>query len=196
MKLTRGRPKTFNEEEILLLAMQQFWKNGYDNTSLDDLLQAMNIKKSSFYATFKNKEEIFSKALNLYRKNSILYLNTLKEQLGPKEALLFVANEHVEQLKKDGEIKGCLIMNSSKECYKKYTYLSHQLKCEYDFFLDIFREFISLAKESHSINNPLSAKILSGRYSNTLNGLISTINVGADMEHIEDILISLNELLS
>ena len=81
MLKTRGRPKAFNEDEALQLAMNYFWEHGYDNTSLDNLLTAMGIKKSSFYHTFKSKEELFSRCLELYHRDIANQLITLKIKL-------------------------------------------------------------------------------------------------------------------
>lgn len=64
-----------NEDEVLMLAMKLFLKSGYENASLDNLLLAMGIKKSSFYHTFKSKEDVFSAHLNCIESN---ILNILK----------------------------------------------------------------------------------------------------------------------
>jgi len=43
---TCGRPKTFDEIEVLTATIYYFGEHGYDNTSLDNLLKATGIKKS------------------------------------------------------------------------------------------------------------------------------------------------------
>ena len=47
-----ARPREFDEEKALDQAMRLFWTQGYQGTSLHDLLQTMGISKSSFYETF------------------------------------------------------------------------------------------------------------------------------------------------
>ena len=39
-----SRPKKFNPDEALEKAMQVFWHKGYEATSMEDLLTAMNLK--------------------------------------------------------------------------------------------------------------------------------------------------------
>lgn len=61
-----GRPRAFDPDEALEKAMQIFWCQGYEGTSLSDLTEAMGINRPSLYATFGNKEELFVKVLDRY----------------------------------------------------------------------------------------------------------------------------------
>ena len=59
-----GRPKIFNEEEVINKAIDVFWKYGYEASSTEILLEAMGIGKSSFYLEFKGgKRELFERAM-------------------------------------------------------------------------------------------------------------------------------------
>jgi len=191
----RGRPKEFDEQEALTAAMHYFWEHGYDNTSLDNLLSAMGIKKSSFYATFKSKAEIFSRTLELYREQSIQFLRNLKEKVGAKEAMLTLTKLTIQELEETGKVKGCLLVNSGKECYNRYDDLSQQISSEFNFMQNMFIEFIQDAKDKGEIDNPKDAKTIAGRYMNALNGLVVTIQAGATQELIDDLVESLKEIL-
>jgi TetR/AcrR family transcriptional repressor of nem operon len=138
MKQTRGRPKAFDENEVLLLAMNYFWEHGYSNASLDNLLIAMGIKKSSFYHTFRSKEELFSRTLELYRKETSKQLRQLKERIGPKETMIILTTITITELRERGNVKGCLLINSARECYNKYQNLSHQIKIEFNLIHELF----------------------------------------------------------
>ena len=192
---TRGRPKAFDETEALTAAMHYFWEHGYDNTSLDNLLVAMGIKKSSFYATFKSKEAVFSRTLELYRNQSMQFLRNLKEKIGAKEAMLTLTQLTIKELEETGNVRGCLLVNSGKECYNRYENLSKQISTEFNFMQEMFASFIEDAKEKGEIQNPKSAKVIAGRYMNSLNGLIVTIQAGATQDLIDDLVQSLKEIL-
>ncbi len=191
----RGRPKEFDETEALAAAMHYFWEHGYDNTSIDKLLVAMGIKKSSFYATFKSKAEVFSRCLALYRDETSKQLKALKEQIGPKATMLQLTEMTIKELEETGNVKGCLLINSGKECYNRYTDLSHQIKIEFNFVQDLFVSFVKEAQELNEITSTKDARIIAGRYMNTLNGLIVTIQAGATQELIDDLVMSLKEIL-
>ena len=61
-----GRPRSFDEDVALRHATDLFWAKGYAATSLDDLLAAMGVARSSFYATFGSKQKVLWAALALY----------------------------------------------------------------------------------------------------------------------------------
>ena len=194
-KITRGRPKAFDEQEALTAAMHYFWEHGYDNTSLDNLLETMGIKKSSFYATFKSKEEVFSRCIDLYRKQSLDFLDTLKQDIGPKQTLLALTGHTVQELEDFGKVKGCLLINSGQECYNKYPQLSQQVSVEFNTFNKVFTQLVQEAQTLGEIQSKKNASIIAGRYMNTLNGLVVTIQAGATQELIDDVVESLKEIL-
>jgi len=62
-----ARPREFDEAQALTQARDLFWRQGYEATSLADLLQAMAISKSSFYEAFGSKHALFLRALAQYQ---------------------------------------------------------------------------------------------------------------------------------
>jgi len=195
MRTTVGRPKSFDEDEVLALAMNYFWEHGYENSSLDDLLITMGIKKSSFYHAFKNKEDLFSRCLDLYGKTLLNHFETLKNKIGPKATLLALSDGMINELKETGKIRGCLLMNSGKECYNRHSALSHQIGIGLHFLLEACERFVKEAQERGEIYQQKEAKIIAGRYISALNGMIVTIQAGASQELIDDLSANLCELL-
>lgn len=191
----RGRPKTFDETEALTTAMQYFWEHGYDATSVDDLLKVMGIKKSSFYATFKSKEALFSKALQLYREYSLAFLREYRKEHGAKQTMLMLVDSTIEELEKSGNVRGCLLMNSGKECYGRYENLSRQVGREFTYLLTLFVELIAEAKANGEISNPKSPQSIALFYINALNGLVVTIRAGVEKRLIEKLSEEIKEIL-
>jgi TetR/AcrR family transcriptional repressor of nem operon len=194
-KELRGRPKTFDETEALTAAMHYFWDHGYDNTSLDNLLEAMQIKKSSFYSTFKSKEEIFSRTLKLYQEFIEHSLTEMNKQIGPKATLLAIPKFSIQELQETGKIRGCLLVNSSRECYTTYQELEAQINLQFHHMDKLFTALIKEAKEIGEISNSKETNKLKNLYLNTINGLIISIQSGANQETIDDIFESIDELL-
>lgn len=195
MKTTVGRPKSFDEDEVLALAMNYFWEHGYENSSLDELLITMGIKKSSFYHTFKSKEDLFSRCLDFYRKEMVKKMLELKQQVGPKNTILALTDMTLQELKETGKVKGCLIMNSGKECYKRYADLSNQIALEFNFMVEMLNGVVKEAQDKGEIRSKKDAKSIAGRYMSALNGMIVGIQAGASQELINDLSENLRELL-
>ncbi|MGY3138305.1 AcrR family transcriptional regulator [Bradyrhizobium sp. USDA 4501] len=61
-----SRVREFDETEVLDKALQVFWQQGYEGTSLNDLLDATGLTKSSLYAAFGSKEELFHRIVERY----------------------------------------------------------------------------------------------------------------------------------
>lgn len=61
-----GPPKQFDRDEALSRAVDVFWTQGYLGTSIEDLLEAMELSRSSMYATFGDKKALFIEALQVW----------------------------------------------------------------------------------------------------------------------------------
>lgn len=64
-----ARNKQFNENEILDIALNLFWKKGYGATSIQHLEKATGLKRTSLYNAFGNKRSLFMKVLSTYSNN-------------------------------------------------------------------------------------------------------------------------------
>src|SRR5215475_10872604 len=64
-----GRPREFDRQKALQRAMELFWAQGYEGTTLEALQKAMGgITAPSFYAAFGSKEQLFREAIELYNE--------------------------------------------------------------------------------------------------------------------------------
>lgn len=61
-----ARPLSFDRDASLEAAMILFWQRGYQACALPDLLNAMNISRSSLYASFGDKRQLFMECLELF----------------------------------------------------------------------------------------------------------------------------------
>ncbi|WP_299205781.1 TetR/AcrR family transcriptional regulator [uncultured Tateyamaria sp.] len=61
-----GRPRSFDEDEALMAAMNAFWTKGYAATSMKDLTAAMGISGPSIYSAFGDKRELYLKTIDRY----------------------------------------------------------------------------------------------------------------------------------
>ncbi|ARQ67838.1 TetR/AcrR family transcriptional regulator [Streptomyces marincola] len=72
--MATGRPRAFDLEERLDLALDVFWRQGYEGTALSDLTEAMGINRPSLYAAYGNKEALFGKVVDRYLEGPARHL--------------------------------------------------------------------------------------------------------------------------
>ena len=62
----RGRPRKFDEQEVLDRAVAVFRERGYRGASMQVLSAAMGIGEQSIYNAFGTKEQLYAAALGRY----------------------------------------------------------------------------------------------------------------------------------
>lgn len=67
----RGRPRSFDPDEVLDRARAVFWNLGYAATSLDDLATATGLNRPSLYAAFGDKHAMYMAALARTRDEAL-----------------------------------------------------------------------------------------------------------------------------
>ncbi|MEV7425734.1 MULTISPECIES: TetR/AcrR family transcriptional regulator [unclassified Streptomyces] len=108
-----GRPRGFDTDEALERAMRVFWEQGYEGASLTDLTNAMGITRTSMYAAFGNKEELFRKALERYAEGPASYVpRALREPSARQVATAFLDGS-VRATTRPGCPTGCLGVQAS-----------------------------------------------------------------------------------
>ena len=108
-----GRPRGFDADEALERAMRVFWEQGYEGASLTDLTNAMGITRTSMYAAFGNKEDLFRKALERYTEGPASYgARALQEPTARQVATAFL-NGSVRATTRPGCPTGCLGVQGS-----------------------------------------------------------------------------------
>jgi AcrR family transcriptional regulator len=113
---SRGRPRLFDEDSVLDELTSLFWRKGYSQTSMADLVDVSGVHKSSLYSTFGTKEELFAKILRRYFESRMDMMSALVDRAGPG---IEGIHAFLEFLRSDlvsgtGQ-QGCLLVNTSTE---------------------------------------------------------------------------------
>lgn len=111
-----ARPKEFDPAEALGLALGLFWRQGYSATSLDDLLQATGLSKSSLYQSFGSKHALFAAALDRYQAEQLARVREiLARAADAKSAVGALLRSLVRPVSGSEAPLGCLTCNSAVE---------------------------------------------------------------------------------
>ncbi len=111
-----ARPRQFDPEEALAKAMELFWSQGYESTSIQQLVDAMGINRFSLYNTFGDKHSLYLAALDHYRGSvsEVLFRQIESEEDGAQAIRSFFLGQ-VDRFTSKAAVRGCLIANCSAE---------------------------------------------------------------------------------
>ena len=97
-------------------AKDVFTEKGYNGTSMDDLVQATGLSRSSIYDTFGDKHGLFLKTLDQYRCAQLSDLKQLQAKTdSPKKKIRVIFDYVVKDMLSDEDRKGCMLVNASME---------------------------------------------------------------------------------
>jgi len=115
-RATIARPKAFDRDKALIQALQLFWRQGYHATSVEDLVDALHLSRSSLYDTFGDKRRLFLEALTLYSQRVISRTaRTLGEAPTPAAGVQALFDEFAAGVGVDSGARGCFMVNSVAE---------------------------------------------------------------------------------
>ena len=108
-----GRPRSFDVGIALRVAVDLFWQQGFEVTSLETLCQAMGLSRSSFYACFGSKHALLMAAVQRYADDRFASLTecvaTCTDPHDAVHTMLAVIADV------DGGTRGCLFVNTVTE---------------------------------------------------------------------------------
>ncbi|MFD1176513.1 TetR/AcrR family transcriptional regulator [Paenibacillus puldeungensis] len=109
-----ARSKEFEEQAVLDKAMRLFWEQGYEKTSMTDLVEHMGIHRRSLYDTFGDKHQLFLKAIDRFdNKITASLAGGIKRSKTATEALQFIFEFMI--IGEEDSPPGCLMVNSAVE---------------------------------------------------------------------------------
>lgn len=111
-----ARPFEFDKHRIMKKAVNLFWRQGYFNTSAQNIVDELKLSRSSIYNSFKDKRTLFLNALNCYiEKESGELQKLLSELPSEPKSLETILIGVAEANFKHHRPKGCLIVNTAAE---------------------------------------------------------------------------------
>jgi TetR/AcrR family transcriptional regulator, transcriptional repressor for nem operon len=167
-----GRPKLYDEVEVIDKAINVFWDKNYDVASSDELLNVMGIGKSSFYFNFKGgKQELYERTLKRFAEK----LNSKMERgLDKADDTInyikqyFISGANSSILQKD---RGCYYGNALIQLSEKDSKVKTLAASILEDMQRIFTKAIRIAQERGQISRSRSAESLGLHLINFWNGI-------------------------
>jgi TetR/AcrR family transcriptional repressor of nem operon len=182
------RIKKFDKEKVLEAASSVFQNNGYNGASIDELLIATGLSRSSLYDTFTDKHNLYIQSLEFYKnKNSAQIKNINNNNNNGLEKIETLFNRALSHLKNNPNDNGCLLVNAaaemSKQCFKTAQVICNN-KIEIQ---SIFNEWITDAQKEKLIPNDKAVESYSQFLYNALCGLRVLSQSGASEKELYNV---------
>lgn len=179
-----ARSKEFDIDDVLLKAMNIFWQQGYEKTSMQDLVTGMGIHKRSMYDTFGDKHTLYIKALERFASIQSSRLESRIEGVTSAVAairLLFEATIH----RSDAEPRGCMLVNTAVELSNHDPEAAARAN---EAFLDteaLIERLVRHGQEGGEISSRHTAEALAATLHNALIGLRVLVKTVKDKHKLE-----------
>ncbi|MEO1031219.1 MAG: TetR/AcrR family transcriptional regulator [Bacteroidota bacterium] len=183
------RVEIFNRDEVLEKVVQLFHSKGYNGTSMQDLVDATGLNRSSIYNSFGSKMELYQESLRVYKKHANTYV----------QKVLINNSEPLETIRKifaaspEDKANGCFLGNCTTEMANQDREIKYFLKNNLNAMQDLFEALVSKGQTTGSINTDKSAKAYAAYLFTALQGLRITgilLNEQKEFESIVDTILS------
>jgi TetR/AcrR family transcriptional repressor of nem operon len=143
-----GRPREFDETQVLEAAMRCFWAQGYEATSVRDLAGEMSITGASLYNAFGDKRALYRRALDHYVHQTVrARVGRLEATLPPLAAIRAFFSEIVERSIDDPHHCGCMLVNAALEVGAHDADLRRAVAEELAFIEAFFRRCVTAGQQ-------------------------------------------------
>jgi TetR/AcrR family transcriptional repressor of nem operon len=111
-----ARVREFDPEAAIDSAMQVFWRSGYNDTTMEDIVEETGVSRYGLYGTFGNKKDLLLAAIRHYEQcmSDLVWSGLRKSDAGRTEII-----EHWQALRNLAEeesfCNGCLVVNVAAE---------------------------------------------------------------------------------
>lgn len=131
--------------------MQLFWRNGYRNTSIQQLGKALSLHPGSLYGTFGNKRSLFLQTLERYFERSSSQLSQRLQVGTPLQGIHNFFEHLVKDIVDCDSPAGCLMINTASELAASDPEIRDRLGAMFQSHQEKFRAALEAARHAGEI---------------------------------------------
>jgi TetR/AcrR family transcriptional regulator, transcriptional repressor for nem operon len=168
-----ARPVEFVYEDVLTNAMEQFWREGFEASSVQKLLDVTGINRGTLYNSFGDKDTFFKSCLEHYSKlvDKDLAASLNNEELAPWAAIEKYFDISVVSASNKRRSMGCLLVNSFCESINYDKEIQKLVKAYYANIRKSILKRLKDAEKDGNLAKGISAELAADVLMNLLSGL-------------------------
>ncbi len=148
MSMPRKRRST--KSRIVKAAWNLFYKNGYDNTTVEDIITASKTSKGTFYHYFKGKEALLNSLSYLFDQKYEELAAVIDPDMPAYDKLLFLNHELFHMIETSVDINLLAYLYSSQLTTKDKKSLADKKRFYYKWVSEIIGEALESGKFSNT----------------------------------------------
>ncbi|MEM9066192.1 MAG: TetR/AcrR family transcriptional regulator [Planctomycetota bacterium] len=191
----RGRPREFDTDAALEAAMQVFWKQGYEATSVGQLCDAMGIARQSMYDWVGDKRALFIASIDRYRQLWICGMRDMLSLEGSPLGNLRHCLHAMADYAKKPDCDGCLVTNTANEFGTGDEEIASLVGSIDEFIIDAFTQVLDRAKAEGEIPEGVDTRSTGAALAVLRNGMMVAGRSGQSHESIDRTLDLIEALL-
>ena len=145
--------ETFDKELVLKKATEVFHDKGFNAASMQDLVDATALNRSSIYNSFGSKLDLFLECLKSYQT---IYTIKISEVLhmahNSLQAIELLFEFYLNEVINDKDDKGCLITNCTSEMANQEKAIINFLSLNQRSFMGLLEELVAKGQKESTIN--------------------------------------------
>ena len=109
-----GRPRQFDRDRALIKARNLFWRQGYEGTSMSDLVAELGIASARIYKAFGSKEQLFREAIAHYENEEGSFADrALTTEGDVRQAIKTLLSDAITLYSQPGKPHGCMVVSTA-----------------------------------------------------------------------------------
>jgi TetR/AcrR family transcriptional repressor of nem operon len=182
------KTKQFNRDSVLSAAAHIFQTNGYNGTSIDEILKVTGLSRSSLYDSFSDKHTLYLQALEFYKTHQDAAFDKVdKKNMNGLEKIEFLLKEVVHHLLNNPNDNGCLMVNAAAEMSKVCDKTSAIVCNNKENMQEIFSEWLEDAQKLKLIKLSKPVKSYAAYLFSSLTGLKVLSQSGASKAEMQNV---------
>jgi TetR/AcrR family transcriptional repressor of nem operon len=182
------KTKQFNREKVLEVASSIFHQRGYNGTSIDEILKATGLSRSSLYDSFKDKHSLYLQSLEFYKNRETSFYDTVDQtKFTGLQKIEHLFSEVIKHLIEHPEDNGCLMVNAAAEMSKKCEKTAQVVCNNKDEVQEIFTTWLEDAAAKNVLKLTNAPSSYSPFLFNALCGLKVLSQSGATKEELNNV---------
>lgn len=191
-----GRPRSFDEQEVLDKVMLLFWQRGYAATGFAELEQATGLGRQSLYGAFGDKRALFERVVQRYFDVVLRpgLIDVLDADGSPRKNVETILAQW-EGLASSEGFNGCLVGNSVAELGLHDAELASVLKQKLRLVEDAFHRALKRGQKQCEFPADLDARAVARSLVTTAQGLAVIARVQREPAFARAVMMGARKLL-